>query len=123
MRLLVLISVAALAVASVAAAQPSSAPHSSEPAATLCLDTLGGSHPPVCHSMSASRLASPPDICLCHGPYMQVRAPYCAPGEKPPAESAAMEHARAKAAKDGSLFGDSYEGRRMCVVLKDNGGG
>ncbi len=95
-------------------AQPSPGPQN---AATLCLDQLGGNHAPICSSQSASRIASAPDICQCRGPYRQVDAPWCAKGERPPADSAAFERARAKAAKDGSLFGDSYQGRTMCVPL------
>ncbi len=86
--------------------------------ATLCLDQLGGSHPPVCHSLEASRISQAPDICQCRGPWRQVSAPYCAPGERPQAESAAFEHARARASRDGSLFGDSFQGRSMCVPLR-----
>ena len=121
MRTLVFTAFASLAAVAVAAAQPaapSSAPHEDERnGATLCLDTLGINHPPICHKQSASRFPSPPDICLCEGPWRTVKAPWCAPGEKPPVESAAFDRARNKAAQDGSLFGDTYHGQRMCVPL------
>jgi len=122
MRVLFLTVLAGFAAVSAAAmAQPSSPQHQRpKEAATLCLDGLGINHPPVCHTQSASRFPTPPDICQCLGPWRQVDAPYCAKGEKPPADSAAFEHARAKAANDGSLFGDTYKGKRMCVELSGN---
>ncbi|MEI9963826.1 MAG: hypothetical protein WDM92_03165 [Caulobacteraceae bacterium] len=103
-------------------AQPGAAkPHDADDprhGATLCLDGLGVGHPPVCRDSDASRFAHPPDICLCHGPYRQVTAPWCAPGERPPADSAAFDRARARASQDGSLFGDTYHGKRFCVPLR-----
>ncbi len=113
-----LVGVTAFAVA--ASAQPSSSsPPPGTPQATLCLDQLGVSHAPICHKQSASRFPAPPDICLCNGPYREVKAPYCAPGEKEPNDTAAFDRARAKAAEDGSLFGDTYKGQKMCVELRN----
>ena len=115
MRALFLTIVAGLAVATAAAAQPADSP------ATLCLDGLGVNHAPICHTQTASRIDTKPDICLCRGPYRRVDAPWCAPGESPPPESADYEHARAAAAeKDNSLFGDTYHGQRMCVSARSN---
>ncbi len=120
MRARLLAAVLALsAVPALALAQPQKAP--STPA-TLCLDPNGSTFPPVCHTQSASRFASPPDICLCDGPYRRVDAPWCAKGETPPADTAAFDQARAKASQDGSLFGDLYQGKPMCVSLKSGGG-
>ena len=113
MRALFLTVLAVSAVASVVVARPG--PHN---AATLCLDGLGINHAPICHEMSASRFPQVPDICQCRGPYRQVEAPYCARGERPPADSADFDRARARAAQDGSLFGDTYHGRSMCVSLR-----
>ncbi len=127
MRVLPLAVLSVVAAVSAAVAQPQSPqsqspqPRTSAPA-TLCLDGNGGSHPPVCHSQSASRIAAPPDICLCQGPYRRVDAPWCAKGETPPQDTAAFEQARAKAALDSSLFGDTYQGKRMCVPLEGGAG-
>lgn len=121
MRILGFTLAAALAVSGAAVAQPATSYQSAPPpreAATLCLDGLGTTHPPVCTKMSASRQPSAPDICTCQGPYRTVRAPWCAPGEKPPADTAAFDRARADAAQDGSLFGDRYQGQRFCVPLQ-----
>ncbi len=120
MRVFGLALAAALVMGGAALAQPAPSTHSAAPpadAATLCLDGLGSSHPPVCTKMSATRQPSKPDICICSGPYRTVKAPWCAPGEKPPVDDAAFEHARAKAAQDSSLFGDTYQGKRMCVPV------
>ena len=120
MRVLGIAVVAALVMGGAAFAQPDPSIQAAAPpreAATLCLDGLGSTHPPVCTKMSATRQPSAPDICICTGPYRTVKAPWCAPGEKPPTDTAAFEHARAKAAEDGSLFGDLYQGKRMCVPL------
>ena len=119
MRALFLTALAGFAaVTAVAVAQPAGQSHRSQTPATLCLDGIGINHAPICHSQSASRFATPPDICTCEGPYRQVEAPYCAKGQTPPSDTAAFDHARAKAAEDGSLFGDSYQGKPMCVELR-----
>ncbi len=116
MRVLFLTVLAGLAAATTAAAQP-------HDAATLCLDPGGINHAPVCKQMQASRFPQTPDICQCHGPYRQVDAPWCGPGEKPPADSAEFDRARAAYVdKNGSsLFGASYHGQSMCVVKGEGG--
>ena len=105
--------IAGLGVCAVAAAQPSTTD-----SGTLCLDGLGINHAPICHSQTATRLDSTPDICICEGPYQTVRGPWCAPGEKSPNESADYEHARLAAVHHGSISGFSYQGRRACIPLK-----
>lgn len=118
MRVLFLTSVAAaLAVASVAAADS----NTTNNPATLCLDGLGINHPPLCHSQEASRFPAAPDICICKGPYQTVKAPWCAPGEKPPADTADFDRARAAAAQKGDLMSFTYQGKRACVPLGPEG--
>lgn len=109
--------VAALAL--IAGAAQAQAPMSQNPPSrtSLCLDVSGAIIPPVCQR-SGSRVDQREDICLCSAGGTQVQAPVCAPGEKPPAESRAFEKARRDAARDGSLIGDLWEGRPMCVDLK-----
>ncbi|MFN3513789.1 MAG: hypothetical protein ACK41C_12125 [Phenylobacterium sp.] len=80
----------------------------------LCLDVGGRSLPPVC-KVPGSRLDPREDICICREG-MRVIAPICPPGVRPPAESVAYEKARQLAARDGTLVGDLYEGRPMCVA-------
>ena len=109
------------AFASVAAAQPGG--HDERDAATICLDTLGVTHPANCHTLTASRLESKPDICLCQGPWLTVKAPWCAADERPAPDTAAFDRERyAYAGKHGnSLFGFSYNGQRACQPVPKNG--
>ena len=80
----------------------------------LCLDVNGQSLPAVC-TVPSGRLDKREDFCLCRVG-TRVIAPVCAGGAKPPAENLAFEKARKAAAKDGSLLGDLYEGKPMCVA-------
>lgn len=80
----------------------------------ICLDVGGQSLPAVC-DVPASRLDKREDICICHTG-VRVDVPICPPGVRPPAESLAFERARREAARDGSLIGDLFEGRPMCVA-------
>jgi len=83
---------------------------------TLCLDVSGATLPVVCQ-MESSRLDRR-DV-FCHCPEGQrVDAPVCGPNEHPPAETLALYKARRIAGRDGSLIGDTFEGRRMCVDVR-----
>ena len=46
----------------------------------------------------------------------QVKAEFCVKGEPIPAETAAYRAAVKEASKDGSLIGDRFDGRRMCIA-------
>lgn len=83
---------------------------------TVCLDQRGASRPVVCRSVPLNRLSSEPGFCLCADTLdTPVQAPICPRGVRSPGESRAYERARLEAARDGSLVGDSFEGRPMCV--------
>ncbi len=98
------------------AAGPALAQSPVVPATTsVCLDVNGSLLPVVCH-MQGSRLDRRDTICQCPEG-MRVEASVCAPGERPPIDNLALSRARKLAGKDGSLVGDSFEGRRMCVDL------
>lgn len=64
---------------------------------------------------SRSGMSGEDGMCVCPGDSAKVKASWCADGERPPAESPALDRARKAAARDGSLIGDTFEGRRMCV--------
>lgn len=86
------------------------------PATTsVCLDVNGSLLPVVCN-VQGSRLDKRDTICHCPEG-SRVDASVCAPGERPPVDNLALSRARKLAGKDGSLVGDSFEGRRMCVDL------
>lgn len=114
-----LITVLAVSVAALltsAAGEPGSS--ATNPATrTICIDLGGESRPAVC-TAPASRLDGREDICLCRNA-QRVEAPVCGSGERPQAETRAFERARKAAAKDGSLVGDLYAGRPMCVAPRN----
>ena len=80
---------------------------------TICLDVGGQSRPAICRGQSG-RLETDYNICTCANA-QRVEAPVCAKGERPLPESRAYELARKEAARDGTLVGDRYKGRSMCV--------
>ncbi|MBS0332331.1 MAG: hypothetical protein JSS35_06155 [Proteobacteria bacterium] len=83
---------------------------------TICLSSGGQLEPATCRGYGGgSRLASQDEVCSCPGASQMVKAPTCAPGEVPPAESAAYEQARLKAITHGSLVGATWQGKPMCV--------
>lgn len=110
--LILVVAVSAAALLTAGAGAPGSS--ASNPATrTICLDLGGETRPAVCTG-SSSRLDGRDDICLCRDA-QTVEAPVCGPGDRPQAESRAFERARKVAAKDGSLVGDLFDGRPMCV--------
>lgn len=82
----------------------------------ICLDVNGSTLPAVCKTQG-SRLDLREDICLCYQG-QRVQAPICGPGQKPQGENRAFEKARKAAARDGSLVGDLYQGKPMCVAQR-----
>lgn len=80
---------------------------------SICLDVSGQTLPVVCRG-PASRLDKREDICQCpEGRRVDVAV--CAPGQKAPPDGLALDKVRRLAAKDGSLIGDTFEGRPICV--------
>jgi hypothetical protein len=83
----------------------------------ICVDVDGQTRPAVCQT-TASRLDGRDDICRCPVG-RRVDAPVCASGERPPPASRAFNRARQLASGDGSLVGDLYRGRPMCVAPRN----
>jgi hypothetical protein len=54
----------------------------------------------------------------CPAPARFVSQPFCQAAPNPPSDIGAYYRARAKAARDGSLIGDSFEGQPFCVFRK-----
>lgn len=106
--------IAAAALLALAAPAAAEAPKAAPQEITICLDVGGHSQPAVCHA-SGGRLDARDIICLCPEG-RRITAPVCGEGENAPAETAAFDRARKDAAADGSLIGDLYEGRPMCVT-------
>lgn len=115
-RLVTTLAISIAALLTTAAGEPGSSP--SNPATrTICLDVGGQSRPAVC-TAPASRLDGREDICLCRDA-QRVEAPVCGSGDRPQPETRAFERARKAAATDGSLVGDIFADRPMCVAPRN----
>ena len=77
----------------------------------ICLETNGAEAPSTCQRGDVWHDA---DLCTCQSG-MRFKIPVCAPGEKPPPDSVAVDRARRDAMKSGTLYGASYNGHPMCV--------
>jgi len=54
----------------------------------------------------------------CPAPARFIKQPFCEAAPSPPSDMRAFYRARAIAARDGSLEGDSFEGQPYCVFRK-----
>lgn len=108
-------ALAALALTGAAQAQTAGQSRIGVPAKTeICLDVNGGRLPVVC-KMSGGRLDQREDICTCPAG-VRTAVSVCQPGQEAPAENVALNAVRREAARDGSLIGDLFEGRPICVA-------
>jgi len=118
MRPLTLALAAALTAAAPAWAQPID---ENPPTKTIqCIDVGGQSIPASCN-VPGSRLDQREYICTCPNGGQRVEVAVCAKGQKPPPEGRALNVARRKAARDGSLLGDTLDGRPICVAPRNRG--
>jgi hypothetical protein len=111
-----ILTISAFAVAALLAGAAGAPPRSSmtDPdTRSICVD-VGGQTLPIACTGQASRLDRGEDICRCPAGRM-VDAPVCRGAERPPADNLAYDKARRDAARDGTLVGDLYGGRPMCV--------
>ncbi|MFZ4068422.1 MAG: hypothetical protein ACOYKF_12860 [Phenylobacterium sp.] len=81
---------------------------------TVCLEPNGGLSPVICKA-PASRLDARRDVCECPTG-RRTEVPVCAAGDKPPPETRALNTFRRQAAADGSLAGDRFQDRPLCVI-------
>jgi hypothetical protein len=109
---------AAMALAGAAAARPIE-----HPTTTVCLDVGGRVRPATCQYQSASRLDKREDICQCLHGGQPIIVDVCPAGVRPPPESAAYERERYAAIQKGSLSGQSWRGRPICVSPHEYVGG
>ena len=109
------LSLAALSLVISAGAALAASPDHRNPAKTIqCIDVSGRVIPARCN-VPGSRLDRSEYICLCPAGGDRVEVAVCADNQKPPPESAAFERVRRKVSRDGSLIGDSFEGRPICT--------
>jgi hypothetical protein len=90
---------------------------------TICLDVGGHVRPVRCRYMSASRIDKREDICQCLSGGQPIIVDVCPDGVNPPAESAAYERDRYAAIQKGSLVGQNWQGRPICVAPHQNTSG
>jgi hypothetical protein len=81
---------------------------------TVCLEPGGGLSPVICKA-PATRLDARREVCECPTG-RRTDVPICAPGERPPPETRSLNVFRQKAGQDGSLVGDRYRDRPLCVI-------
>lgn len=84
-----------------------------------CIEVGGFSIPAVCN-LPGSRLDKREDICTCPNGGQRVEVSVCAKGERPPPESKALNIARRQGVRDGTLVGDTVDGRRICVAPRNS---
>jgi hypothetical protein len=116
MRIQTLTLLAAFALAGAASAQPA---NENPPSKTIqCIEVGGQQIPPVC-DVPASRIESREYICICPAGGQRVDVAVCAKGQKPPAESKALNVVRREASRDGSLVGDTINGQPICAAPRN----
>ena len=116
MRVQILAVIAVLA-AGAAAAQPVS---ENPPKTTIqCIDVGGLLIPPDCR-VQASRLNAREDICTCPAGGDRVPVAVCQKGQTAPPEGKKLNIARREGLKDGSLIGDTIDGRPICVAPRND---
>ena len=104
--------------AGAAAAQPV---NENPPTRTIqCIDVGGQLIPATCN-VPGSRLDPREYICTCPNGGQRVDVAVCAKGQKPPAESLALNIARREGIRDGSLVGDTVKGQAICVAPRNGG--
>ena len=69
--------------------------------------------------MPGSRLETREYICTCPNGGQRVDVSICPKGTKPPPESKALNIARRTAIRDGSLVGDTVDGRPICAAPRN----
>ncbi|MBL8557036.1 MAG: hypothetical protein JNL41_22375 [Phenylobacterium sp.] len=85
-----------------------------------CID-VGGQLIAASCNVPGSRLDPREYICTCPNGGQRVEVAVCAKGQKPPAESRALNIARREAIRDGSLLGDTVKGQAICVAPRNRG--
>ena len=110
------ILIAALALAGAAHAQPIS---ENPPTRTIQCIEVGGQLIPASCQVPGTRLDTREYICTCPNGGQRVDVAICAKGQKPPPESKALNIARRTAIRDGSLVGDTVDGRPICAAPRN----
>jgi hypothetical protein len=111
MRLLIIASIALLAAA---CADKTATPTAN--VVTACIDPSGSQDVVNCVKHGWSLFSKDEGFCTCPTAAREVKATPCAPGERPPAEDAEYRETLKSASADGSLVGDTFHGKAICVA-------
>jgi len=85
-----------------------------ETVGNACVDTSGYMEPAICSVKVPSKNAM--GFCQCTSVAQKIDAPLCLGGDKQPTDTSDYRQAVLAAIRgDGSLVGDSYNGKPMCV--------
>ena len=106
--------IAYFALLAAACADKAAAPH--QTLATACIDVSGSQEVVKCVRHGWSHFSTDEGFCSCPVPSREVKATPCARGESPPPEDAEYRAALRAASQDGSLVGDTYHGKPICVA-------
>lgn len=99
-----------------AAFGPAAASTTAPPATTIQCITVSGRDEPALCKVPPGRLDRSEYICTCPAGGQRVEVAVCAKGQKPPPSNLALDRVRREAARDGSLLGDTVDGRPICVA-------
>ena len=107
-------SILALVLATLTAA-PAWAGPTAPPDRTIQCISSGGQLIPKSCDVADGRLAGRERMCTCPLGGVRVQVAVCARGQIPPVESKALNIARRSGARDGTLVGDTVNGKPICA--------
>lgn len=79
-----------------------------------CIAPGGQLFPKACN-VADGRLPGRERLCTCPEGGVRVEVAACTRGQKPPGESKALESIRRDAMRDGTLIGDTMNGKPICA--------
>ncbi len=83
-----------------------------------CISSGGQLIPKSC-DVADGKLPGRERICTCPLGGVRVEVAICAKGQQPPGESKALNVARRTGGRDGSLVGDTVNGKPVCATVGD----
>ena len=84
-----------------------------------CISSGGQLIPKSC-DVADGRLADRERMCTCPLGGVRVEVAICSKSQKPPGESKALSIVRRTAARDGTLVGDTVNGKPICATVGEH---
>lgn len=106
----------AVVMATLAAAPTWAQPIVPEARTIQCISSGGRVIPKSC-DVADGKLAGRERMCTCPLGGVRVEVPICAKGENPPGENKALNVVRRTGARDGTLVGDTVNGKPICATV------